>query len=40
MTDALLQVRDLRIEFETNRGTAHAVNGVNFHVKKKVPDTF
>ena len=30
--DPLLQVEDLRVEFWTNRGTVHAVNGISFDV--------
>jgi oligopeptide/dipeptide ABC transporter ATP-binding protein len=29
---ALLEVADLRVEFRTPEGTAHAVNGVSFHI--------
>ena len=33
MTDApLLDVRDLRVEFGTERGTVHAVNGISFSI--------
>ena len=32
MSDRLLQVEDLRVEFWTNRGTVHAVNGISFDV--------
>jgi oligopeptide/dipeptide ABC transporter ATP-binding protein len=30
--EPLLQVEDLRVEFWTNRGTVHAVNGISFEV--------
>src|SRR5512143_533044 len=33
MADRLLDVRDLRVEFETLEGTVHAVNGVSFSVE-------
>ena len=32
MSEPLLQVDDLRVEFWTNRGTVHAVNGISFDV--------
>lgn len=34
MVILLLEVKDLKIEFHTYDGVVHAVNGVNFHVKK------
>jgi len=34
MTDALLEVRDLFVEFRTDDGTVEAVNGVNFGLSK------
>jgi oligopeptide/dipeptide ABC transporter ATP-binding protein len=30
--DALLEVEDLRVEFHTQRGTVHAVNGISFDI--------
>jgi oligopeptide transport system ATP-binding protein len=32
VADRLLDVEDLRVQFETQRGTVHAVNGISFHV--------
>src|SRR5207248_10147258 len=32
MTDALLAVRDLRVEIPTRRGTVHAVDGISFEL--------
>ena len=34
MSEALLAVEDLRVEFSTARGTVYAVNGVSFHVDR------
>ncbi len=34
MTNALLQVTDLRTRFHTPEGTVHAVNGISFHVNE------
>lgn len=34
MTDKILEVKDLRVQFKTDRGIATAVNGVNFDLKK------
>src|SRR5512140_3423008 len=33
MSDKLLEVRDLRVEFQTMEGVVHAVNGVSFSVQ-------
>ena len=33
MTDALLSVTDLRVEFGTDRGTVYAVNGISFEIR-------
>jgi oligopeptide/dipeptide ABC transporter ATP-binding protein len=32
VAERLLDVDDLRVQFETQRGTIHAVNGISFHV--------
>ena len=32
MTEPLLSVDDLRVQFWTDRGTCHAVNGISFDV--------
>jgi ABC-type dipeptide/oligopeptide/nickel transport system ATPase component len=32
VAERLLDVDDLRVQFETERGLVHAVNGVSFHV--------
>ena len=32
VADPLLQVEDLRVEFNTQRGTVHAVNGISFEI--------
>ena len=34
MSEPLLAVEDLRVEFSTARGTVYAVNGVSFHVDR------
>ena len=34
MSDLLLQVKDLKVQFNTDRGLVTAVNGVNFEVYK------
>lgn len=34
MTDNLLEVKDLQVQFQSYEGTIHAVNGVSFYVKE------
>jgi oligopeptide/dipeptide ABC transporter ATP-binding protein len=34
MTDALLSVSDLKVEFGTDRGTVYAVNGISFEISQ------
>ena len=34
VSEPLLSVDDLRVEFSTDRGTIHAVNGVSFEIRE------
>ncbi|MEX1044011.1 MAG: ATP-binding cassette domain-containing protein, partial [Acidimicrobiia bacterium] len=34
MSERVLDVQDLRIEFGTRTGTAHVVNGISYHVDR------
>jgi len=34
MSDELLTIKNLQVEFNTYKGTVHALNGVNLSVKK------